>query len=377
MNEPHDTPAHERPTVLVVDDTPENIAVLHDLLRGRYRVRVANSGPRALKAAASEPRPDVILLDVMMPGMDGYEVLTRLRALPGCETIPVIFVTALDATDDEARGLSLGAADYLTKPVRPPIVLARVAAPIELKHARDRLHAQNAWLEREIARRTHEAERVRDATLRALASLAETRDNETGNHILRTQNYVALLCDELSKTPRDRDALDPVTIARFTKAAPLHDIGKVGIPDHILLKPGRLTPDELVIMRTHAALGAEAIGRAIEGEDDLAPFGFLQAAMLIARHHHERWDGTGYPDALRGEAIPLCARVMAVADVFDALLARRPYKRPMPFEAALTLVADGRGSHFDPAVVDAFFRRLDDVRAVATRYADHPTEPTP
>ena len=206
---------------------------------------------------------------------------------------------------------------------------------------------------------------------------AETRDNETGNHILRTQNYVALLCDELSKTPRDRDALDPVTIARFTKAAPLHDIGKVGIPDHILLKPGRLTPDELVIMRTHAALGAEAIGRAIEGEDDLAPFGFLQAAMLIARHHHERWDGTGYPDALRGEAIPLCARVMAVADVFDALLARRPYKRPMPFEAALTLVADGRGSHFDPAVVDAFFRRLDDVRAVATRYADHPTEPTP
>ncbi len=356
-------------TILIVDDTPENITVLGELLKPLYVVRVATNGPRALASANSLPRPDLILLDVMMPEMDGYAVMTKLRENPVTAEIPVIFVTALDATDDETHGLELGAADYITKPLRAPIVLARVRGQLELKHARDRLRDQNSWLEAEVSRRMKQNQMIQDASMRALASLAETRDNETGNHILRTQGYVEVLCRELSRHGHP-ELRDEHNIELITKAAPLHDIGKVGIPDNILLKPGKLTDEEWTVMRTHSTLGAEAIQRAIQDEADQSVFDFLLVAMKIAHHHHEKWDGSGYPKGLKGEAIPLPARLMALADVFDALINRRCYKEAMTMEVATAIIQEGKGKHFDPTVVDAFLDRQTDFIAIAHKYAD-------
>ena len=361
-----------RQTILIVDDTPENLTVLGELLQPYYRVRVASSGMRALAASVSEPRPDLVLLDVMMPEMDGYAVLSRLRENPLTREVPVIFVTALDATDDETRGLELGAADYITKPVRPAIVQARVRAQLELKQARDRMRDQNAWLEAEVARRMRENEMVQDVSMRALASLAETRDNETGNHILRTQGYVEVLCEQLAASGKHPEVLDRKGASMIVKAAPLHDIGKVGIPDHILLKQGKLTADEWAIMRQHSAMGAEALHRAIQGHEDKPAFEFLRVAMDIARYHHEKWDGSGYPDGLKGDGIPLSARLMALADVFDAIINRRVYKGAMSIEEAVAIILEGKGSHFDPEVVDAFVARLQDFREIAARYGEQP-----
>ena len=365
-------PAAPRPVVLLVDDTPENLSVLGELLQPFYRVRVANSGARALSVVASEPRPDLILLDVMMQDMDGYEVIQRLRADTATRDIPVIFVTALDATEDERKGLELGAADYITKPVRPAIMHARVRAQLELKRARDRMRDENAWLESQVTLRRDENQRLQDVSLRALASLASTRDNETGNHILRTQGYVRVLCEHLAARGRHPDVLSPDGIRFITMAAPLHDIGKVGIPDNILLKPGALDDGEWRIMRTHAEMGAEAIRRAMaEDGGDTRPFGFLLAAIEIAHFHHEKWDGSGYPQGLKGDAIPLAARLMALADVFDALISRRVYKPPYPVEEAVDIILQGRGTHFDPELVDAFVEQKDEFFAIARRHADH------
>ncbi len=359
-----------RKTLLVVDDTPENLDVMGEILMRDYRVRVANSGARALAAAVTEPRPELILLDVMMPEMDGYEVLKRLRANPETHDVPVIFVTALDSTEDEARGIDLGAVDYITKPVRPAIVLARVHAHLELKEARDRMRDQNAWLEAEVRRRMQQNQMIQDVSLRALASLAEARDNETGAHILRTQNYIRVLGEELSRLPKYASVLTPHAIENLTKAAPLHDIGKVGIPDHVLHKPGKHTPEEWEIMKTHAKLGSDAIWRAIMNEDDRSGLEFLYIAMEIAHYHHEKWDGSGYPDGRRGEDIPLSARLMAVADVFDALISKRAYKPAFSLERSMEIILEGRGRHFDPDVVDAFVVRREDFRAIAERYVD-------
>jgi len=365
-------PAAPRPVVLLVDDTPENLSVLGELLQPFYRVRVANSGTRALSVVASDPRPDLILLDVMMQDMDGYEVIRRLRADPATQDIPVIFVTALDATEDERKGLELGAADYITKPVRPAIMHARVRAQLELKRARDRMRDENAWLESQVALRRDENQRLQDVSLRALASLASTRDNETGNHILRTQGYVRVLCEHLAARGRHLPVLTPDGIRFITMAAPLHDIGKVGIPDSILLKPGALDDAEWTVMRTHAEMGAEAIRRAMEEDGgDTQPFGFLLAAIEIAHFHHEKWDGSGYPRGLKGEAIPLPARLMALADVFDALISRRVYKPPFSLEEATAIITEGRGRHFDPELVDAFVERREEFFAIARRHADH------
>lgn len=365
-------PAAPRPVVLLVDDTPENLSVLGELLQPFYRVRVANSGARALSVVASDPRPDLILLDVMMQDMDGYEVIQRLRADSATRDIPVIFVTALDATEDERKGLELGAADYITKPVRPAIMHARVRAQLELKRARDRMRDENAWLESQVILRRDENQRLQDVSLRALASLASTRDNETGNHILRTQGYVRVLCEHLAARRRYPEILSPDGIRFITMAAPLHDIGKVGIPDNILLKPGALDDDEWRIMRTHAEMGAEAIRRAMEEDGgDTRPFGFLLAAIEIAHFHHEKWDGSGYPQGLKGDAIPLAARLMALADVFDALISRRVYKPPYPVEEAVDIILEGRGTHFDPELVDAFVEQKEEFFAIARRHADH------
>ncbi len=363
-----------RRTVMVVDDTPENLTLLGEILMPHYGVRVASSGARALAAARIDPRPDLILLDVMMPVMDGYEVISRLRADPETADIPVIFVTALAATDDEAKGLELGAVDYITKPVRPSIVLARVHAHLDLKDARDILRNQNAWLEGEVRRRMSQNQMVQDVSMRALASLAEARDNETGNHILRTQNYVRVLASQLATLPRYADLLTPEIIETYTKAAPLHDIGKVGIPDHILHKPGKHTPEEWEIMMTHAKIGSDAIWRAIQDEDDRVALDFMYVAMEISHYHHEKWDGSGYPERLSGDQIPLPARLMALGDVFDALISKRVYKPAFPIEKATEIILEGRGKHFDPEVVDAYVARIDDFRQIALRYTDSPEE---
>lgn len=373
-----------RQTVLIVDDTPQNITVLGELLHPHYAVRAANSGERALRAAHSDPRPDIILLDVMMPGMDGYEVLQRLHAERETRDIPVIFVTAMDSAESEERGLELGAVDYITKPIKPAIVLARVRAHLELKHARDRLANQNEWLEREVARRMSENLLVQDLSMRALACLAEARDTDTGHHILRTQAYVDILAHQLEHHERFADALADGRLDMVVKAAPLHDLGKVGIPDAILLKPGRLTPEEFEVMKTHAAIGADAISQAMRdalaaADDNMAAqapgaFAFLQVAREIALSHHEKWDGSGYPAGLAGDTIPAAGRLMALADVFDALTCTRVYKKPMPIDQASQIITDGRGTHFDPDVVDAYLACRERFAEIATRFADSEAE---
>jgi putative two-component system response regulator len=363
------------PVVLIVDDNPENLTVLGELLQPLYRVRAANTGERALQLAALVPLPSLVLLDVMMPMMDGYEVLRRLRASPQTHDIPVIFVTAMDTSEDEAHGLALGAVDYITKPLRPAIVLARVRAHLELKQARDLLSEHNLSLEAEVARRMVENQLIQDVSIHALARLAETRDSETGNHLLRTQAYVRALAQRLRRHPRFEAALSEHTIDVLAKSAPLHDIGKVGIPDQVLRKPGKLTPQEWEIMKTHARLGAEAIEHA--EQDAEQPVEFLTIAKQIAHYHHEKWDGSGYPDGLAGDDIPLPARLMALADVFDALISQRVYKDAMPYDQARDIIQDWRGSHFDPDVADAFITGFDEFVAIAQRYRDDVAEPPP
>ena len=361
-------PPETPPVILIVDDAAENLLVLSDLLRPQYKVLAATNGEGCLRVAHGPLRPELILLDVMMPGMDGYEVLTRLRDDPLTADIPVIFLTALATIGDEERGLRLGAADYITKPISPAIVLARVRTQLQVKQAADLLKSQNISLEREIARRMAENDLTQQVSIRALAHLAETRDPETGNHILRTQAYVQHLAQTLRRHPRFAAMLNDQYINLLGRSAPLHDIGKVGIPDHILLKPGKLNAEEWAIMQTHAQLGSEAIERA-EADIEM-PLDFLSLAKEIARWHHEKWDGSGYPDGLSGEAIPLSARLMALADVFDALISPRVYKPPMSFAEARSIIHEGRGKHFDPGIVDAFIADFSAYCAIAERYHD-------
>ena len=374
-------PKMPKSTLLIVDDEPLNLAVLARLLNPHYRVLGARSGASALELV-QHTRPDLILLDVMMPGMDGHAVLRRLQADVHARTIPVIFVTALGSEDDEEHGLALGAVDYITKPVKPAVVLARVRTHLELKSARDRLRDHNADLERELAQRMRETLLTQDLTLSMVAGLAETRDNDTGNHILRTRLYVEALARQLQDDPAFAPELDEGALRCIVKAAPLHDIGKIGIPDHILLKPGRLTPDEFETMKTHARLGGEAITHAIlqvlpqyrsvsgDGADTPEVLRFLEIGRVIATHHHERWDGSGYPDGLAGTAIPLPARLMALADVFDALTMRRVYKRAWSTAEATSHILGESGRHFDPAIVTAFEQVQHKFAAIAVQLAD-------
>ncbi|MEW6292131.1 MAG: two-component system response regulator [Pseudomonadota bacterium] len=357
-----------QPTILIVDDTAENLHVLSGLLQSDYRVLAATSGERCLALARGMPKPDLILLDIMMPGLDGYQTLTLLRAEPATREIPVIFVTAMGGSEAQLHGLAVGAVDYITKPIDPPIVLARVRTQIELKRARDWLKDQNIWLEAEVARRMAENETIQTVSIRALAHLAEIRDPETGNHIHRTQNYVRALAQRLRDHPRFADFLTERNIELLVKSAPLHDIGKVGVPDQILLKPGPLTPEEWEIMKTHAKLGSDAIELA-EGDAEQT-VAFLTLAKEIAHWHHEKWDGSGYPDGLAGDRIPIAARLMALADVFDALITRRPYKPPMSFERAREIIVAGCGQHFDPDIAGAFIEIFDEFVSIAYQYRD-------
>jgi putative two-component system response regulator len=360
-------------TILIVDDSPENLTVLSELLQPIYLVRAATSGQKALRIAITAPRPDLILLDVMMPEMDGYQVFEQLRANPATRDIPVIFVTAMDHIEAELHGLNAGAVDYITKPIVPPIMLARVHTQLELKRARDWLRDQNGYLEAEIAKRMAENELIQEVSIRALAHLAETRDPETGNHILRTQGYVQQLALELRTHPRFASTLNDRYIQLLARSAPLHDIGKVGIPDAVLQKPGPLTAEEWTIMKTHAQLGSEAIELAERDAAETVEFLFL--AKEIAHWHHEKWDGSGYPDGLAGDAIPISARIMAIADVFDALISRRVYKKPLPYAEVHTIIAAGRGKHFDPDITDTFLAHFNVFCAIADRHGDPVPDP--
>ena len=301
----------EKASILVVDDTPDNLALMSDLLKDHYRVRVANNGERALKIVRGDAPPDLILLDIMMPGLSGHDVCEQLKADSRTREIPIIFLTAMTAVEDEKKGLEMGAVDYITKPISPPIVLARVATHLKIKAAADFLRDKNAFLEAEVARRTREVNAIQDVTIIAMASLAETRDNDTGNHIRRTQFYVKALAEHLKDHPRFSRFLTDPTINMLYKSAPLHDIGKVGIPDRILLKPGRFTPEEFEIMKTHTTLGRDAIqaaedrlghgGRvpALRQGDRLLPPGEMERQRLPHRQGRRRHPHVGTPDGRR------------------------------------------------------------------------------
>jgi len=355
-------------SILIVDDEPNNISILSQLLRPICTVRAAKSGKQALHIVSQEPVPDLILLDVMMPEMSGFDVMSHLQSNPATKEIPVIFLTALTDTQNEEHGLRLGAVDFITKPIRPEIVHARIKTQLQAKFARDILKNENFALEAEVKRRTAENDLIQQISIRALAHLAEIRDPETGAHILRTQGYVKLLALNLMNHLRFSPALTFQYIDLLARSAPLHDIGKVGIPDYILLKPGKLNSEEWRIMQTHARLGSDAISQA---EADIKiPLHFLEIAKEIAHWHHEKWDGSGYPDRLVGDAIPISARLMALADVFDALISKRVYKEAIPYQEAKAIIVAGSGTHFDPEVVNVFVQEFEYFVEIAEHFKE-------
>lgn len=362
----------ERSTIFVVDDTTDNLLLMVDLLNSIYKVKVANNGKTALKYLQDNIHPDLILLDIMMDGLSGHDVIRELKANPKTRDIPVIFLTAMSEPEDEKIGLELGAVDYITKPISPAIVLARIKTQLQVKAAATFLKDKNLYLETEISKRTAEISAVQDVTILAMASLAETRDLETGNHIRRTQHYVKALAQKLKTHPNFGYFLSEVMINTLFKSAPLHDIGKVGIPDRILLKPGKLTEEEFETMKTHTTLGRDAIKHA---EKELGiQVEFLRIAKEIAYYHQEKYDGSGYPTGISGNDIPISARLMALADVYDALISRRVYKEPMPHEMAVKIIIEGKGRHFDPDIVDAFLELQEEFQAIAARFIDNESD---
>ncbi len=334
----------DRARVLIVDDTPGNIHMLMETLKAEYAIIAATSGEKALQLATSDPVPDLILLDIMMPGMDGYEVCRRLKGDVRTSRIPVIFVTRLTEEEDEAHGLELGAVDYITKPFRPDIVKARIHNHLVLKQYRDNL-------EHLVDAQVTEIANSHAATILALSKLAESRDDDTGHHLERVQRYCQTLAQHCFDNGLYPEAIDAEFIDTIFEASPLHDVGKVAIPDAVLCKPGKLDPEEFEIMKTHALRGAEtleAVARRYPNN------GFINMGLEIARSHHEKWNGEGYPDGIAGNAIPVAARIMAVADVYDALTSERCYKAAFPHEKAVAIIVEGRGSHFDPDLCDCF-----------------------
>ncbi|MEN8177994.1 MAG: two-component system response regulator [Pseudomonadota bacterium] len=356
-----------KPRILLVDDESFYLDVLIELLANDHQVSVAKNGAQALKRAKASPAPDLILLDVLLPDIDGYEVCRHLRENPATAGIPVIFLTVMREVEDEIKGFELGAVDYITKPISPPIVQSRVKTHLALIKARRALEYQNLVLEQRVKERTFEISRTQDVAIFCLASLAETRDSETGNHIRRTQHYVRLLSEYLKDHPEYSVQLDKKTIDLLFKSAPLHDIGKVGVPDRILLKPGKLNEIEWREMKKHTLYGYEALLRA---EEEQGSTTFLKVAREIVVSHHERWDGQGYPSGLKGEEIPVSGRLMALADVYDALITRRVYKAPYKHKDAAAYILEQRGAQFDPVVVDAFEALQEEFQSIARRFPD-------
>lgn len=337
-----------KPTVLVIDDTPSNLDVLTGILKDTYQVKVAINGHIGIKIAKTVPQPDLILLDIMMPDIDGFEVCRQLKSQPNTAHIPIIFVTAKIDPEDEVKGLSLGAVDYLTKPITPQIALQRVKTHIALYDQQRALFSQ-------VKEKTREINLGKLETLNILGRAAEFKDNETGMHVMRMSHYCEVLAKALGMTDEDAETL--------RDAAPMHDIGKIGIPDSVLLKPGKLDADEWITMQKHVEYGVEILGRQSDSK-------LMQMAIQVAQYHHEKWDGTGYPNQISGEEIPLVGRIAAVADVFDALTAERPYKRAWSVDEALNLFKEQKGKHFDPRIVELLFENLPEILAIKERFKD-------
>jgi putative two-component system response regulator len=335
-----------KPVVLVVDDAAESIDVARGALGHEFQVKAAINGVKALELATQQ-KPDLILLDVMMPDMSGYEVCRRLKSDYTTSDIPVIFVTTLSDTDNEGTGLELGAVDYVNKPYVPSLLRTRVRTHVSL-------HRQQQVLEQIVKARTAELLETRLEIIRRLGRAAEYRDNETGMHVLRMSH--------ICRTVALASGVDEERAELLLQASPMHDIGKLGVPDRILLKPGKLEPEEWKLMKRHPSIGAEIIGE--------HPSELLVLARVVALRHHERWDGQGYPDGLVGEEIPVEARIVALADVFDALLSVRPYKPAWTVERTIAHILEQSGKHFEPRLVSAFMSRLDECLAIRDRYAD-------
>ncbi|MCX7828946.1 MAG: response regulator [Thermanaerothrix sp.] len=340
-----------RPRVYVVDDSIMNLQILEEVLRIQgYEVRTFPNPLEALSEADQEP-PDLFILDVVLPEMDGFELCRRLKQREILREIPVMFVSSLDDPQHISKAFLEGGVDYVPKPFRPEEIAARARTHIRLREAQRELLEQNRELEGILQRKDQEVMRAQLATIEALSELAESRDETTGGHIIRTSHYCALLGRGLMELGLYRDQVDHDFIELLKKAAPLHDIGKVGIPDSILLKRAPLTPEEYDAMKNHTIMGEQALLKVLK---KYPGHPLLQMGIQIARSHHEKWDGTGYPDGLKGEEIPLAARIMAVADVYDALRCYRPYKTPLSHEESLFIIEEGSGDHFDPSVVEAF-----------------------
>lgn len=349
-----------RAKVLVVDDTKTNIEVLEGILSNDYDVFVALNGKKAL-FLTEKVKPDLILLDVMMPEMDGYETLREMRRTGILNDTPVIFLTAKSDSKSEQIGLDLGAVDYIAKPFSPDLVRLRIKNQLEYKRQRDTLHEL-------VAEKTADLRKTLKVMLTSLGSLAEYRDPETGEHIKRTQFIVQKLAETLHDHPNFAKSIPNAEyIDYYATAAPLHDIGKVGILDEILRKPGKLTPEERQIMSEHPKMGHDVL---LEATRELGNNPMVSIAADIALGHHERYDGMGYPNKLKGDEIPVGARLMAVADVYDALVSRRPYKEPFPHEVAVEEILKGRGTQFDPDVVDAFSKIADELPEIYEKFKD-------
>lgn len=334
-------------TILVVDDNPDNIDVLTGILKPFYKVKASVSGALALKIASSKLKPDLILLDIMMPEMDGYQVCQALKENPITRNIPVIFVTAKTEVEDEQKGFELGAVDYITKPVSMPLVLARIKTHLIL-------YDQQRELTSQVIARTQDIEDTRAEIIKRLGRAAEYKDNETGMHVIRMSYYSRFLAEKIGVAPEWAELL--------FNAAPMHDIGKIGIPDFVLLKPGKLNSEEWEIMQKHVEYGGDILGN---HDSEL-----LSLAREVALGHHEKWNGTGYPNKLKGEEIPLSARIVAIADVFDALTSERPYKKAWPMEKVLNLLNEEAGAHFDPALVPEFIACLPQILEIMHQFGD-------
>jgi putative two-component system response regulator len=363
--------------ILIADDEPVSRMILEEMLSQHYSVHAVSNGREAIDYLSTAPKVDLILLDVVMPEINGFEACRWIKSESRFKEIPVLILTSLEGDSQEELGLSLGAEDFIHKPFSSLVVLARVRNHLELALARRRLRDRNQELEILVAERTRDLLNekrqviaVQGVTITALCTLAEMRDNETGNHIRRTQNYIKVLAEQLRDHSRFNTELNDETSQLLFKSAPLDDIGKVGIPDAILQKPGKLTADEWEIMKCHPELGRNALAQAERefGES----VSFLRYAQDIAYCHHEKWDGTGYPQGLAGDAIPLSARLMAVADVYDALISQRVYKRAFSHTQAMSLIQEGRGKHFDPDITDALLDTEDQFFNIAQSFRDEP-----
>lgn len=349
-----------RAKILVIDDTKTNIEVLEGILSNDYDIFVALNGKKAL-VLTEKIKPDLILLDVMMPEMDGYETLRQMQALNLVDNTPVLFLTAKADAKSEQMGLDLGAVDYITKPFNPDLVRLRIKNQLEFKQQRDLLHEL-------VEEKTRDLRKTLKVLLTSLGALAEYRDPETGEHIKRTQVLVQMLAERLLNHPNFKQSIpNKEYIDFYATAAPLHDIGKVGIQDEILRKPAKLNDEERAIMSTHAQMGYDVL---VNATKELSNHPLVKICADIILNHHERWDGEGYPNKIKGDQIPVGARLMSVADVYDALVSRRPYKEPFDHEVAVAEILAGKGSQFDPDVVDAFMEIESQLPGIYEKFKD-------